>query len=605
MTSAKEQDEIQVLPQFLTSNPLKPLAVTRILDSFALDLSGSQPIKFLDTHDHFHFHHFSDREKVLREAQEGSQSLRPLSIIICPDGRLPESNLTPSFRLDLYYKDLSEAYNGKETQDQQDSWAIGDVVLYGEIVTSTQTLLERNPRLLSKLPPPILSIASRQLAGRGRGTNVWYSPSGCLQFSLLLRISLAEFPASKLVFIQYLFGLAVVEACREDSILGKHGRDIRLKWPNDIYAVTGDEKKKIGGILVNTSFLDGKVDVIIGCGLNVLNAPPLGSLSQLNPNSNTLTLERTAALIMARFAPMWELFVRERGSFEPFLKLYLDWWMHSDQVITLTNKTPSRRVRIVGITLDHGLLRTVPAEGRTGNFIDIQPDLNSFDVMAAEFMRPCSPVTKFMSSSNCLHESHGGHQPQDDLAAYFNKSTSAVQFYADHFEHDVVRPAFANSHLFFKERPITATLVAIFSLLSFVPVLVFISASLFSIATVVLVALFGAVLVSGAAIITFLSILLFALFINLFTALFFTGLITFAYVLIRLAILVRERGTDGISGWVIELQEFALGKPHVVEDTAPASSSSKDGALAQNPGTPYAYIESHDEKTLDGHETRT
>ena len=66
-----------------------------------------------------------------------------------------------------------------------------------------------------------------------------------------------------------------------------------------------------------------------GCGLNVLNDPPLGSLSQLKPESSTLTLERIAALIMARFGPMWELFVNERGSFEPFLKLYLDRWMHS------------------------------------------------------------------------------------------------------------------------------------------------------------------------------------------------------------------------------------------------------------------------------------
>lgn len=51
-------------------------------------------------------------------------------------------------------------------------------------------------------------------------------------------------------------------------------------------------------------------------------------------------------------------------------------------MITLTTSTPPKTVRIVGITLDHGLLRTVPVEGMSANFIDIQPDLNSFDVMA-------------------------------------------------------------------------------------------------------------------------------------------------------------------------------------------------------------------------------
>ena len=68
------------------------------------------------------------------------------------------------------------------------------------------------------------------------------------------------------MFIQYLFALAVVEACREGNVLGKWGERIRLKWPNDIYALLGEgeEKRKVGGILVNTSFSGGKVDVVIG-----------------------------------------------------------------------------------------------------------------------------------------------------------------------------------------------------------------------------------------------------------------------------------------------------------------------------------------------------
>lgn len=125
----------------------------------------------------------------------------------------------------------------------------------------------RNSRLMSLLPTPLLSLASVQLAGRGRGTNIWLSLSGCLQFSLLLRTSLAVLPASKLVFVQYLFGLAVAEACRGDGVLGKLGEKVRLKWPNDLYAVTGADdrdRKKIGGILVNTSFTGNQVEIVIG-----------------------------------------------------------------------------------------------------------------------------------------------------------------------------------------------------------------------------------------------------------------------------------------------------------------------------------------------------
>ena len=116
------------------------------------------------------------------------------------------------------------------------------------------------------LPPPFVSPASQQLTGRGRGGNSWLSPAGCLQFTLALRTALTDFPASKLVFVQYLFGLAVVEACREDRVLGTSGDKIRLKWPNDIYALVngGSEKKKIGGILVNTSFMGDVVHLVVG-----------------------------------------------------------------------------------------------------------------------------------------------------------------------------------------------------------------------------------------------------------------------------------------------------------------------------------------------------
>ena len=67
------------------------------------------------------------------------------------------------------------------------------------------------------------------------------------------------------MFVQYLFGLAVVRACRDERALGGvRGADVRLKWPNDIYLDVDGVRKKIGGILVNTSFTGGQVEVIIG-----------------------------------------------------------------------------------------------------------------------------------------------------------------------------------------------------------------------------------------------------------------------------------------------------------------------------------------------------
>jgi len=122
--------------------------------------------------------------------------------------------------------------------------------------------------MLSQLPTPLLSIASSQLAGRGGEETVWLSPPGCLLFSLLLRVSLTNFPAHKLVFLQYLLSLAVAEACRDEIVLGpKYGEKVRLEWPNGLYAIVGsgnENIRRIGGILVTTNVSGNKVDIVAG-----------------------------------------------------------------------------------------------------------------------------------------------------------------------------------------------------------------------------------------------------------------------------------------------------------------------------------------------------
>ena len=140
---------------------------------------------------------------------------------------------------------------------------------------------------MNNLPVPIMSIATHQMSGRGRGGNVWLSPPGVFMFSTLLRVSYSPsgnfpyLPTSQLVYIQYLFGIAVVEACQQ--LLGDDSTKVRLKWPNDIYAViqtdSGTEKKKLGGILVGTTFRDG--DVIIVVGKIPPHVPPFGRVDLL------------------------------------------------------------------------------------------------------------------------------------------------------------------------------------------------------------------------------------------------------------------------------------------------------------------------------------
>lgn len=68
----------------------------------------------------------------------------------------------------------------------------------------------------------------------------------------------------KLVYLQYIFGLSVVEAVR--SLPGYQDIELRLKWPNDLYVDLGSQQdlKKIGGILVNSFYAGGDFTIIVG-----------------------------------------------------------------------------------------------------------------------------------------------------------------------------------------------------------------------------------------------------------------------------------------------------------------------------------------------------
>jgi biotin--protein ligase len=183
---------------------------------------------------------------------------------------LPSSNAisrdwTPLWDLERYWQALSQA-RASASRRTLSVAQTGDVLCYGEAVTSTQTMLDRNPILLNHLPTPFVSLATFQLSGRGRGSNIWLSPAGCLQFSILL--DLPQSLSKHVVFVQYLMALAVCEGLDEDGRLG-----VRIKWPNDIYAYAegiggapkGEKGRvKIGGILVNSSYTKGKFKLVVG-----------------------------------------------------------------------------------------------------------------------------------------------------------------------------------------------------------------------------------------------------------------------------------------------------------------------------------------------------
>lgn len=120
-------------------------------------------------------------------------------------------------------------------------------------------------------------LAYKQNNGRGQLNNKWESEAGKnLTFSLVLKPRFLE--------IQNQFMISKVVTLGIYSALKNDVPDLKIKWPNDIYA----KDKKLGGILIENSIMSGRItNSVVGVGLNVnqeiflSNAPNPVSLKQI------------------------------------------------------------------------------------------------------------------------------------------------------------------------------------------------------------------------------------------------------------------------------------------------------------------------------------
>nr|POE76696.1 biotin--protein ligase [Quercus suber] len=327
-----------------------------------------------------------------RTVDSGAVPSRQVLSLLTHASATPESKETPHFSHTAYFANLKAFSTSHPSRPS----LFGRYLLYGEVVTSTNTLLEKNPKFLSQLPDGCTAIATTQVAGRGRGGNVWVSPPGSLLFSTVLRHSLALDKAAPVVFIQYIVALAIVAGIHGYSEGGYSKLPVKLKWPNDIYARSPDASSgaadqesfvKIGGILVNSSYSGGDYTLVVGVGLNVTNAAPTTSLSQLCTKANlpSLTMEKLLPSILTHFEALYMRFCRV-GWDAQFEKLYYGAWLHSDQIVTLDasveGSVGGERAIVRGITNDWGLLVAEELgwqDQPTGKKWALQSDGNSFD----------------------------------------------------------------------------------------------------------------------------------------------------------------------------------------------------------------------------------
>jgi len=126
---------------------------------------------------------------------------------------------------------------------------------------STNTLL-RDERSAG----PVLLAAELQTAGRGRHGRRWRSARGAGATFSIRRLMRCE--QRKLVGLSVAVGISSAHALRR---LGARG--VALKWPNDLMV----NRRKLGGILIETRPAAPGSVVIVGIGINCQAQPRAGA----------------------------------------------------------------------------------------------------------------------------------------------------------------------------------------------------------------------------------------------------------------------------------------------------------------------------------------
>ena len=142
-----------------------------------------------------------------------------------------------------------------------DETLVASIETFAELSSTNDHAIQRSKQGDAELP--LLVLAQRQVAGRGRGANTWWSSDGALTFSLLLGMRHLSSTGQTSPLASLAVGIAVC-----DALMAINGQlSVGLKWPNDVF-VGG---KKITGILMECPS-SAVGDVVVGVGVNVNNS---------------------------------------------------------------------------------------------------------------------------------------------------------------------------------------------------------------------------------------------------------------------------------------------------------------------------------------------
>ncbi|XP_055834737.1 biotin--protein ligase 2-like [Solanum dulcamara] len=313
----------------------------------------------------------NDLAKVLKDNNtlQLHKNGEEVEVVLHPDLETPFED--DAFRIEEYFNSLSTTRFGR-------------LLIYSPKLSSTHDVISQNN---SDLPVGSVCVADVQLKGRGRSSNLWQSPKGCLLFSFSIQME----DGRVVPHLQYVVCLAMTEAIKAICLeKGTPHLDVRIKWPNDLYL----GGLKVGGILSTSVYRSKKFYVSAGVGLNVGNEKPTtclnAALKRVNPLSRELKREDIIAAFFNKFENLYDVFL-EQG-FQALEELYYRTWLHSGQRVIVQERSNDQDQFVENVVTIQGLASSGYLLGITddGQICELHPDGNSFDFFKGLIKRKMS-----------------------------------------------------------------------------------------------------------------------------------------------------------------------------------------------------------------------
>jgi BirA family transcriptional regulator, biotin operon repressor / biotin---[acetyl-CoA-carboxylase] ligase len=197
---------------------------------------------------------------------------------------------------------------------------------------------------------PVLLVAEKQTAGRGRLGREWHDLSEraestpALTFSLGMPLSPVDWSGLSLAV-----GVSIAQSLHPN---------IGIKWPNDLWLSNQTSDRKLAGILIETCIFGSQRYVVVGVGINITQPEPNSStqqpalrtpaawLQELLPNTNAPDALQRIALSLVQTI----LTFSDHG-FEPFQARFNQLDVLKDRQINVENSQINAvaQIKITGL----------------------------------------------------------------------------------------------------------------------------------------------------------------------------------------------------------------------------------------------------------------